>query len=90
MGLVRWDRAGGFSGGSSIPQLLQAQNNQFNLHVHVEYEWWLDQDDMNESDDELDEKVRTLHGLRSMLATIGPSPTTLKWVLLCCLIIHIG
>uniref|UniRef100_A0A8C2UBF9 Arf-GAP with SH3 domain, ANK repeat and PH domain-containing protein 1-like n=1 Tax=Coturnix japonica TaxID=93934 RepID=A0A8C2UBF9_COTJA len=62
--------------------LLQAQNNQFNLHVHVEYEWWLDQDDMNESDDELDEKVRTLHGLRSMLATIGPSPTTLKWVLL--------
>ncbi|XP_021272241.1 arf-GAP with SH3 domain, ANK repeat and PH domain-containing protein 1-like isoform X3 [Numida meleagris] len=37
--------------------LLQAQNNQFNPHVHVEYEWWLGQDDMYESDDELDEKL---------------------------------
>ncbi|NXJ13203.1 ASAP1 protein, partial [Odontophorus gujanensis] len=49
--------------------LLQAQNNQFNPHVHVEYEWWLGQDDMYESDDELDEKVRILHGLRSMHTT---------------------
>ncbi|XP_048818572.1 arf-GAP with SH3 domain, ANK repeat and PH domain-containing protein 2-like isoform X1 [Lagopus muta] len=37
--------------------LLQAQNNQFSPHVHVEYEWWLGQDDMYESDDELDEKL---------------------------------
>ncbi|NXK46214.1 ASAP1 protein, partial [Chauna torquata] len=42
--------------------LLQAQNNQFNPHVHVEYEWWLGQDDMYESDEDLDEKVRPLHG----------------------------
>ncbi|NXL65430.1 ASAP1 protein, partial [Chordeiles acutipennis] len=39
--------------------LLQAQNNQFNPNVHVEYEWWLGQDDMHESDEDLDEKVRS-------------------------------
>ncbi|NWI09607.1 ASAP1 protein, partial [Crypturellus soui] len=44
--------------------LLQAQNNQFNPHVHVEYEWWLGQDDMYESDEDLDEKVRCLHVAR--------------------------
>ncbi|NWU12190.1 ASAP1 protein, partial [Cephalopterus ornatus] len=38
--------------------LLQAQSNQFNPHVHVEYEWCLGQDDMFESDEDLDEKVR--------------------------------
>lgn len=90
MGLAQWDRAGGSSGDFSVPQLLQAQNNQFNPHVHVEYEWWLGQDDMYESDDELDEKVRTLHGLRSMRTAIGPSPTTLEWVLLYWLITHVG
>ncbi|XP_009694632.1 PREDICTED: arf-GAP with SH3 domain, ANK repeat and PH domain-containing protein 2-like [Cariama cristata] len=37
--------------------LLQAQSNQFNPHVHVEYEWWLRQDDMYESDEDLDEKL---------------------------------
>uniref|UniRef100_A0A8D0H7T9 SH3 domain-containing protein n=1 Tax=Sphenodon punctatus TaxID=8508 RepID=A0A8D0H7T9_SPHPU len=37
--------------------LLQAQNNQFNMRVHVEYEWWLGQEDMFESDDDLDEKL---------------------------------
>uniref|UniRef100_A0A8B9CRD0 ArfGAP with SH3 domain, ankyrin repeat and PH domain 2 n=1 Tax=Anser brachyrhynchus TaxID=132585 RepID=A0A8B9CRD0_9AVES len=42
--------------------LLQAQNNQFNPRVDVEYEWWLGQDDMYESDEDLDEKVRPLHG----------------------------
>ncbi|NWY05006.1 ASAP1 protein, partial [Nothoprocta ornata] len=44
--------------------LLQAQNNQFNQHVHVEYEWWLGQDDMYESDEDLDEKVRCFHVAR--------------------------
>ncbi|NXE81351.1 ASAP1 protein, partial [Cochlearius cochlearius] len=52
-------RAGGSSGSSSVPQLLQAQSNQFNPNVHVEYEWWLGQDDMYESDEDLDEKVRS-------------------------------
>ncbi|XP_039243366.1 arf-GAP with SH3 domain, ANK repeat and PH domain-containing protein 2-like [Pipra filicauda] len=37
--------------------LLQAQSNQFNPHVHVEYERWLGQDDMFESDEDLDEKM---------------------------------
>ncbi|XP_044303442.1 arf-GAP with SH3 domain, ANK repeat and PH domain-containing protein 2-like isoform X2 [Varanus komodoensis] len=37
--------------------LLQAQNNQFNMRAHVEYEWQLGQDDMFESDDDLDEKL---------------------------------
>ncbi|NXC21113.1 ASAP1 protein, partial [Corythaeola cristata] len=38
--------------------LLQAQSNHFNPNVHVDYEWWLGQDDMYESDEDLDEKVR--------------------------------
>lgn len=62
MGLVWQDMAGGSSRDSSMLQLLQAQNNQFNPRVDVEYEWWLGQDDMYESDEDLDEKVRPLHG----------------------------
>jgi len=38
-------------------QIHQSQNNQFNMHVHVEYEWRLRQDDLYESDDDLDDKV---------------------------------
>ncbi|MCJ8744414.1 hypothetical protein PDJAM_G00118460 [Pangasius djambal] len=34
----------------------QAQNNQFNMHIHVEYEWRLRQDDWYESDDDLEDK----------------------------------
>lgn len=41
-----------------IIQIQQAQNNQFNMHVHVEYEWRLRQDDWYESDDDLEDKVR--------------------------------
>ena len=63
MGLAGLDRAGGSSGNSSVPQLLQAQSNQFSPHVHVEYEWWLGQDDMYESDEDLDEKVRSWQAL---------------------------
>ncbi|XP_066481141.1 arf-GAP with SH3 domain, ANK repeat and PH domain-containing protein 1-like isoform X2 [Tiliqua scincoides] len=37
--------------------LLQAQNDQFNMRAHVEYEWRLGQEDMFESDDDLDEKL---------------------------------
>uniref|UniRef100_A0A672T1H6 Arf-GAP with SH3 domain, ANK repeat and PH domain-containing protein 1-like n=1 Tax=Sinocyclocheilus grahami TaxID=75366 RepID=A0A672T1H6_SINGR len=37
----------------------QSQNNLFNMHVHVEYEWRLRQDDLYESDDDLDDKVTT-------------------------------
>ncbi|KAM6404495.1 LOW QUALITY PROTEIN: arf-GAP with SH3 domain, ANK repeat and PH domain-containing protein 1-like [Rhynochetos jubatus] len=37
--------------------LLQAQSSQFSPSVHVECEWWLSQDDMYESDEDLDEKL---------------------------------
>ncbi|XP_055508258.1 arf-GAP with SH3 domain, ANK repeat and PH domain-containing protein 1 isoform X1 [Leucoraja erinacea] len=36
--------------------LTQAKLNQFNLHTNVEYEWRLGQEDIYESDDDLDEK----------------------------------
>ncbi|NXK92729.1 ASAP1 protein, partial [Formicarius rufipectus] len=39
--------------------LLQAQSHHFNPHVPVEYEWWLGHGDMFESDEDLDEKVRS-------------------------------
>ena len=44
-------------------QLNQALAGKFNAHVHVEYEWCLQHEDMDESDEDLDEKVRvkTLH-----------------------------
>uniref|UniRef100_A0A8D0AK95 Un-named sa1614 n=1 Tax=Sander lucioperca TaxID=283035 RepID=A0A8D0AK95_SANLU len=37
--------------------LQQAQSNQFDHHVHVEYEWRLRHDDLYDSDDDFDEKV---------------------------------
>ncbi|XP_059185184.1 arf-GAP with SH3 domain, ANK repeat and PH domain-containing protein 2 [Centropristis striata] len=36
--------------------LQQAQSNQFDHHVHVEYEWRLRHDDLYDSDDDFDEK----------------------------------
>lgn len=38
-------------------QLNQALAGKFNAHVHVEYEWRLQHEDMDESDEDLDEKV---------------------------------
>ncbi|XP_046871093.1 arf-GAP with SH3 domain, ANK repeat and PH domain-containing protein 2a isoform X4 [Hypomesus transpacificus] len=38
--------------------LNQALAGKFNAHVHVEYEWCLQHEDMDESDEDLDEKVR--------------------------------
>lgn len=38
-------------------QLQQAQSNQFDHHVHVEYEWRLRHDDLYDSDDDFDDKV---------------------------------
>lgn len=39
-------------------QLNQALAGKFNGHVHVEYEWCLQHEDLDESDEDLDEKVR--------------------------------
>uniref|UniRef100_A0A3Q1JX57 Un-named sa1614 n=1 Tax=Anabas testudineus TaxID=64144 RepID=A0A3Q1JX57_ANATE len=40
-----------------VALLLQAQSNQFDHHVHVEYEWRLRHDDIYDSDDDFDDKV---------------------------------
>uniref|UniRef100_A0A4W4FA21 ArfGAP with SH3 domain, ankyrin repeat and PH domain 2b n=1 Tax=Electrophorus electricus TaxID=8005 RepID=A0A4W4FA21_ELEEL len=37
--------------------LTQAQTGKFNVHVHVEYEWCLHNEDLDESDDEMEDKV---------------------------------
>ena len=38
-------------------QLQQAQSNQFDHHVNVEYEWRLRHDDLYDSDDDFEERV---------------------------------
>uniref|UniRef100_A0A6Q2YXM3 ArfGAP with SH3 domain, ankyrin repeat and PH domain 2b n=1 Tax=Esox lucius TaxID=8010 RepID=A0A6Q2YXM3_ESOLU len=43
-------------------QLTQAQTGKFNVHVHVEYEWRLsNDDDLDESEDEMEDKVSSVH-----------------------------
>lgn len=42
-----------------VYQLVQAAEGKFNPHIHVEYEWSLRLEEMDESDDDLDDKVRT-------------------------------
>lgn len=36
---------------------MEAMSGRFNPHVHVEYDWNLRLDELDESDDELDDKV---------------------------------
>lgn len=38
-------------------QLTQAQTGKFNVHVNVEYEWRLQNEDLDESDEEMEDKV---------------------------------
>lgn len=48
-------------GGANSPssfQLTQALSGRFNSHVHVEYEWRLLHEDLDESDDDVDEKLQ--------------------------------
>lgn len=42
-----------------VYQLVQAAEGKFNPHIHVEYEWSLRLEEMDESDDDLDDKVGT-------------------------------
>nr|XP_033483664.1 arf-GAP with SH3 domain, ANK repeat and PH domain-containing protein 2 isoform X1 [Epinephelus lanceolatus]XP_033483665.1 arf-GAP with SH3 domain, ANK repeat and PH domain-containing protein 2 isoform X1 [Epinephelus lanceolatus] len=49
--------------------LLQAQSNQFDHHVHVEYEWRLRHDDLYDSDDDFDEKNGPVKKERSFSST---------------------
>jgi Arf-GAP/SH3 domain/ANK repeat/PH domain-containing protein len=46
-------------------QLSQAKSGKFNPHVHVEYEWNLRQEEMDESDDDLEDKVSVKGALKS-------------------------
>ncbi len=39
-------------------QLVQANAGKFNPKVHVEYEWNLRLEELDESDDDLDDKVK--------------------------------
>uniref|UniRef100_A0A8C1UDR3 ArfGAP with SH3 domain, ankyrin repeat and PH domain 2b n=1 Tax=Cyprinus carpio TaxID=7962 RepID=A0A8C1UDR3_CYPCA len=48
-------------------QLTQAQTGKFNVHVHVEYDWRLHNDDLDESEDEMEDKVNILFTKRSHL-----------------------
>uniref|UniRef100_A0A8C2Q0T1 ArfGAP with SH3 domain, ankyrin repeat and PH domain 2b n=1 Tax=Cyprinus carpio TaxID=7962 RepID=A0A8C2Q0T1_CYPCA len=45
--------------------LTQAQTGKFNTHVHVEYDWRLHNDDLDESEDEMEDKVNILFTKRS-------------------------
>ncbi|XP_036063446.1 arf-GAP with SH3 domain, ANK repeat and PH domain-containing protein 1 isoform X8 [Onychomys torridus] len=45
--------------------LSQAKSGKFNPHVHVEYEWNLRQDEMDESDDDLDDRPSPIKKERS-------------------------
>lgn len=37
---------------------MQALTGRFNAHVHVEYEWRLHHVDLDESDDDVDDKIQ--------------------------------
>lgn len=47
-------------------QLNQALSGRFNSHVHVEYEWRLLHEDLDESDDDMDEKLQVCASLQNM------------------------
>lgn len=50
-------------------QLNQALAGKFNAHVHVEYEWCLQHEDLDESDEDLDEKVRRTQNVKYSFST---------------------
>lgn len=56
-------------------QLVQAAEGKFNPHIHVEYEWSLRLEEMDESDDDLDDKVRTSRSLVGALIQSGSQHT---------------
>uniref|UniRef100_A0A671Z4A3 ArfGAP with SH3 domain, ankyrin repeat and PH domain 1a n=1 Tax=Sparus aurata TaxID=8175 RepID=A0A671Z4A3_SPAAU len=50
----------------SVSQLVEAVSGRFNPHVHVEYDWNLRLDELDESDDELDDKPSPVKKERSL------------------------
>lgn len=63
-------------------QLNQALAGKFNAHVHVEYEWCLQHEDLDESDEDLDEKVKDTEGVGKILKKLDMKISVLsgKWV----------
>ncbi|KAJ3607229.1 hypothetical protein NHX12_026741 [Muraenolepis orangiensis] len=59
--------------------LTQAQTGKFNVHVHVEYEWRLQNEDLDESDDEMEDKPipqkREERPVSCFLPGVGVSPS---------------
>uniref|UniRef100_S4RFA1 SH3 domain-containing protein n=1 Tax=Petromyzon marinus TaxID=7757 RepID=S4RFA1_PETMA len=66
------------------PQLTQALMGKFNPHIHVEYEWRLGENFLDESDDELDDKPSpakregSVRPVTVYLPMPGPGPTRLR------------
>lgn len=56
-------------------QLSQAKAGKLNPHVHVEYEWNLRQEEMDESDDDLDDKVKNSLGSNYYALNFGDDCT---------------
>lgn len=54
------------------PQLTQALSGRFNSHVHVEYEWRLLNEDLDESDDDVDEKLQVCARLPDVESPSAP------------------
>ncbi|CAF94957.1 unnamed protein product, partial [Tetraodon nigroviridis] len=54
-------------------QLNQALAGKFNAHVHVEYEWCLQHEDLDESDEDLDEKPSPLRRDERPVSCYTPS-----------------
>uniref|UniRef100_A0A665UR96 Arf-GAP with SH3 domain, ANK repeat and PH domain-containing protein 2-like n=1 Tax=Echeneis naucrates TaxID=173247 RepID=A0A665UR96_ECHNA len=67
-------------------QLNEAQTGKFNVHVHVEYEWRLQNEDLDESEDEMEDKVSAAPELFSsshLCVAAGPAiskPATVEAV----------
>uniref|UniRef100_A0A7N8YC69 ArfGAP with SH3 domain, ankyrin repeat and PH domain 1a n=1 Tax=Mastacembelus armatus TaxID=205130 RepID=A0A7N8YC69_9TELE len=57
--------------------LVEAVSGRFNPHVHVEYDWNLRLDELDESDDELDDKVHTPSQLSLTVTTQQSSSVSL-------------
>uniref|UniRef100_A0A665US33 Arf-GAP with SH3 domain, ANK repeat and PH domain-containing protein 2-like n=1 Tax=Echeneis naucrates TaxID=173247 RepID=A0A665US33_ECHNA len=66
--------------------LNEAQTGKFNVHVHVEYEWRLQNEDLDESEDEMEDKVSAAPELFSsshLCVAAGPAiskPATVEAV----------
>uniref|UniRef100_A0A8D3BMS7 ArfGAP with SH3 domain, ankyrin repeat and PH domain 2b n=1 Tax=Scophthalmus maximus TaxID=52904 RepID=A0A8D3BMS7_SCOMX len=59
--------------------LTQAQTGKFNVHVHVEYEWRLQNEDLDESEDEMEDKVSDPE-VSSRVGNVRDELLRVRWV----------